>query len=285
MKTTIRNGMLILLVMTFMFVGCARSADDLIKDLSSESTFTRLKASTLLIKQREPGTNKKLIAALNTSDQRRMFIIAQILGSRRDTSLVEPLGRLSKNPNPHIRANALLSIGNIGYESGLPYLVEGLKDSIPMVRHSAATAIGFLNYPPAAANLYPMLRDNTDSVRTAAIRSLYNFRKIPGSRVLAADLAIAVNDPSPLVRFVAVQALGGGFPDTTTAGELLVEALRDDNKYVRIEAITSIKNIQYKKAVPTLKKMFDTASVDEEYSISETIKTITGETYPPDLGK
>jgi HEAT repeat protein len=285
MKTTIRSGALIPLLAVFFLAGCAKSTDDIIKNLSSESYVARMQAAARLISEKNPGTTKKLIERLSKGGEREAFIISQILGNRGDTTAIAPLGRLSKSPNIYIRARALWSIGNIGHESGLPYLVEGLKDSVAMVRHSAVTAIGFLHYPPAVSHLYPMLRDEADSVRSAAVRSIYNFRGIPGSGVLAADLATAVNDPAPVVRYVAVQALGGGFPDTTTAGELLVEALRDDNKYVRIEAITSIKNIRYKKAAPILKQMFDTASVDEEYSISDAIMTITGETYPPDSGK
>lgn len=265
--------------------GCAQSTDDLIKDLRSESIQARLHAGARLISKKEPGITMKLVEQLDKGDDRLVFIVVQILGSRADTSSVEPLGRVSKSANPYIRARALQSIGNIGHKSGLPFLVEGLADSVAMVRYSAVTAIGNLPYPPAAAHIYPMLRDKVDSVRTAAIRSLYNFRMIPGSRVLAADLAIAVNDLRPVVRFVAVQALGGGFPDTVVAGDLLMEALRDENEDVRIEAINSIKNIRYGKAVPALKRMFDTASVDEEYSISEAIRTITGEPYPPDATK
>lgn len=267
--------------------GCGQSADDLIRDLGSESAGTRLKAAASLIGNRESGTTLKLVQELEKGDERVTFIIAQILGDRADTSAVQPLGKLAVHPNPGIRYQALLSIGSIGHESGLLYLVAGLQDSVAMVRHAAVRGIGFMHYAPAARELYPMLRDDVDSVRTAAIQSLYSYvyRNIPDSGVLAADLAVSVNDPSPLVRYVAVQALGGGFPDTTVAGELLVEALRDENKDVRVEAITSIQKIKYADAIPTLKKIFDTASVDEEYAISEAIKDITGEIYPPEESK
>jgi HEAT repeat protein len=242
-------------------------------------------AATTLSGMRDRATTEKLIALLKNQDERLVFIVAQILGSRADTLAIRPLAETAKHSNPYIRAKSLWSIGSIGYPSGLPYLVEGCKDSTAMVRHSAVTAIGFLHYPPAAANLYPMLRDAADSVRTAAIQSIYAFRKIEGSGVMASDLAIALNDPAPVVRYVAVQALGGGFPDTTVAGDLLMEALQDENKNVRVEAIVSLKNIGYKKALPALKKMYDTASVDEEYAISEAVKGMTGEPYPPEAGK
>lgn len=278
-----RLFMLLFFVPLFFTNGCSKSSDQYIKDLSSGSATRRITAATNLVGRRDRETTKKLVALLDSKNDRLVFIVAQILGSRADTVAVHPLGRTAKNPNPDIRAKALWSIGGIGHESGLPYLSEALKDSVAMVRQSAVMAIGCIHYPPAATYLYPMLRDEADSVRTAAIQSIYFFRKIKESGVVAADLAIAVNDPSPLVRYVAVQALGGGFPDTTVAGDLLMDSLRDENKGVRIEAINSLKNIRYSKAVPLLKKMFDTASVDEEFVISESIRTITGEKYPPDL--
>lgn len=265
--------------------GCSKSADDFIKDLSSGSAVTRSMAATTLSGMRDRETTEKLVALLKSKDDRLVFIVAQVLGSRADTLSIKPLAEAAKHPNAFIRAKAIWSIGSIGHPSGLPYLEEACKDTTAMVRHSAVMAIGFLHYPPAAAKLYPMLRDEADSVRTAAIQSIYSFRKIQGSGVMAADLAIALNDPAPVVRYVAVQAIGGGFPDTTVAGDLLIEALRDENKNVRVEAIVSLKNIGYKKATPILKKMFDTASVDEEYAITEAIKGMTGETYPAETGK
>jgi HEAT repeat protein len=126
-----------------------------------------------------------------------------------------------------------------------------------------------------------MFRDEADSIRAAAVAAHYNFRNVKGSGVRAADLAIALTDRSDLVRYVTVQALGGGYPDTTVAGDLLIDGLRDENKDVRLEAIISIQKLKYAKAVSSLKEMYDTATVDEEYAISDAIKAITGETYPP----
>lgn len=271
--------------------GCSPSTESLIKSLQSGNSIARTRAATELMGRRgNPETTKKLAAQLNSSDNRTVFIIIQVLGTMADTTAIKPLGNVAQNHNPYIRAAALWSIGSIGSKSGLPYLTEGLKDSMAVVRHSAVMGIGFLKYPPAAKFLYPMLRDAVDSVRTAAVQSIFNYRKIPGSGVLAADLAITLNDANPTVRYVAVQALGGGglgqgFPDSTLAGDLLIDALKDENKFVRLEAIVSLKFLRCAKAVPYLREMFDTATIDEELEISSTIKEITGETYPPELGK
>jgi HEAT repeat protein len=279
---------LIYIIFVFILAGCSPSTDSLIKNLKSENSFARTRAATDLMGRRgKPETTRKLIAQLNSSDERQVFIIAQILGSMADTTAIKPLGVVAKSPNPYIRAAALWSIGSIGNKSGLPYLVEALKDSMSAVRHSAVVGIGFLKYPPSARYLYPMLRDAVDSVRAATVQSIFSFRKLPGTEVKAADLAIALNDASPTVRYVAVQALGGcglgqSFSDSTVAGDLLIDALKDENKYVRLESLVSLKYLRYRKAVPYLKEMYDTSTIDEEVEISNTIKEITGETYPPD---
>ncbi|MFA6472031.1 MAG: HEAT repeat domain-containing protein [Candidatus Latescibacterota bacterium] len=279
------------IILALVFAGCSPSTENLIKKLKSESSLARTRAATELMGRRgDPETTKILVSQLNSSDSRTVFLIAQILGTMADTTAIKPLGDAAKNPNPYIRAAALWSIGSIGNKSGLPYLVEGLKDSMAVVRHSAVMGIGFLKYPPSALYLYPMLRDAVDSVRTATVQSIYNYRKIPGSGVMASDIAIALNDVNPTVRYVAVQALGGGglgqgFQDSTVAGDLLIDALKDDNKYVRLETIVSLKYLRLKKAVPYLKEMFDTATLDEEYEITAAIKEITGEQFPPESGK
>ena len=289
----LRNKLqLMSIILALIFAGCSPSTESLIKNLQSENSIARTKAATILMGRRgDPETTKILISKLDNSDSRTAFIIIQVLGTMADTTAIKPLGNVAaKNSNPFIRAAALWSIGSIGNKSGLPFLVEGLKDSMAVVRHSAVMGIGFLKYPPSAHYLYPMLRDAVDSVRTATVQSIYNYRKIPGSGVLAADIAIALNDVNPTVRYVAVQALGGGglgqgFRDSTVAGDLLVDALKDDNKYVRLEAIVSLKYLRFKKAVPYLKEMFDTATFDEEYEITAAIKEMTGEQFPPESGK
>jgi HEAT repeat protein len=282
---------LTILAFVLVWAGCSTSTEDLIKGLENRNTIARTKAATELMGRRgNPETTKKLIAQLNGKDERLVFIITQVLGTMADTTAIPALGTMSHYPNPYIRASSLWSIGSIGYKSGLPYLVEGLKDSMAVVRHSAVMGIGFLKYPPAAKFLYPMLRDPVDSVRTATIQSIYSYRKVPGSGVLASDLAITLNDANATVRYVAVQALGGGglgqsFSDSTVAADLLIDALGDENKFVRLEAIVSLKFLHSAKAVPYLRGMFDTATIDEELEISNAIKEITGETYPPELGK
>ncbi len=266
-------------------IGCAQSTDDLIKELDSDNPNTRMYAATRLMNRgKDHTTTQKLIMLLDKDNERQVFLATQILGALADTTAVKPLGRLLNHPNPHIREKAVQSLGTMGHESGWPYVEKALDDSVDGVRYSAIQSLGYLGYAPAKKQIFRMFRDRTDSIRAAAVESLYRYRSVKNADVKAADFSVPFRDNSELVRYVTVQALGwgapGGYPDSTVAGEILIEALKDPSKYVRVEAINSLRINKYKPAIPYLKKMYDLATVEEEYSISEAIKDITGEDFP-----
>ena len=278
------------LILLVAVTGCSKSNDQLVQDLYSQNSQTRWSAaSKMMMKSGDRELVEKLITVLDGDDERVVFIATQVLGSLADTLAVVPLGKLLDHPNADIRARACWSIGSIGHYSGLDYLIKGLNDDNDTVRYSAVVAFGHLHYAPAVQHIFPMFYDPVDSVRVRAIQSLYYYRLDEDAKILASDFAPVLNDKSDLVRYVAVQALGGAwedvrgwvFRDSVVAGELLIESLRDSNKDVRIETIMSLKKIRYKKAVPVLMQMYDLASVDEEVAISEAIKEITGENFPP----
>ena len=272
-------------VLIALLYGCSQSTDSLIESIRSSSSRERMKAGIALMGRRgDPETTQKVIDVLNDEEEQVAFIAIQILGSLADTTAVAPLGKMLDHPNADFRASACYSLGSIGHESALDYLVRGIEDSVAAVRHSAVRSLGHLPHvyaPKYASHIYKMMRDEADSVRAAAVNSLYNYRNAENSDIFAEYLAVPLNDQSELVRYVAAQALGGGFKDTTVAGDLLIDALHDENKFVRLESIISLKKLRYKKAVPNLKEMFDTATVDEEFAITDAIKVIADETFPP----
>jgi len=277
-----------LTVMSFLLIGgCSPDlTDGFIRDLDNDNPTTRrLAGSRLMTMRKNPYTQRKLVGLLKSDKERLVFLAVQILGSYPDTTLIQPIAGQLENPNSATREAAARSLGSIGHENALPYLVKALDDSVSGVRHAAVTSIGYLYYPPATEFIFKMFRDPVDSVRAASVNALYMYRNHKEANIRAADFAVPLRDKSDLVRFVTVQALGwsspGGYPDSTVAGEFLIEALRDRNKYVRIEAINSLGKNCYQPAVSYLKKMYDMATLDEEYRITEAIKTITGEEYPP----
>ncbi len=268
--------------MTFLAVGCSNNSERLIKELDSNNANIRTRAAIALMRNHDPKVTAKLIGLLKSDNERLVFLTAQVLGSMSDTTAIGPLGKMLEHKNPYIRESAVYSLGTIGDESALPVIEKALSDSVSGVRHAAVSALANLMYSPAAKLAFPMLRDNVDSVRAAAVKTLYFYRDKEGGGILAADFAVPLTDNSELVRFVTVQALGYAYPDSELGGKLLMDSLKDASKYVRVEVITSLNKIKCKEAVPLLKKMYETSTVDEELAISEAIKNITGETFPAD---
>ncbi|MFC1694394.1 HEAT repeat domain-containing protein [Candidatus Latescibacterota bacterium] len=266
-----------------LFSGCSKTNDDYIQDLYSDNAQERMMAAaTLMRRGKDSNTVKKLIYILDEDDERAKFISVQILGALADTSAVQPIGMILESGNSVMRAKACWSLGSIGHESGMPFLLKAIKDPYSDVRYAALIAIGHISDVPIVEHVYPMFRDDEDSVRVAAIQALhYNFKSVKDSGILAADFALPLNDTSELVRFVAVQALGAGFPDSTVAADLLLDALDNESKNVRIEAIISLGKIRSQKAIPVLKQIYDITSVDEEFVITQAIKETTGEDFPP----
>jgi HEAT repeat protein len=269
-------------VMTFLAVGCSDNSNRLLKELDSDNPRVRTRAATTLMRNRDPKVTAKLIGLLKSDKERLVYLSAQVLGSLSDTTAIAPLGKLLEHPNPYVRESAVWSLGTIGDESALPIIEKALSDSASGVRHSAVSALANLMYSPAAKLAFNMLRDDVDSVRAAAVKTLYFYRDKKDAGILAADFAVPLTDNSELVRFVTVQALGYAYPDSELGGKLLMDSLKDTSKYVRVEVITSLNKIKCKEAVPLLKKMYETSTVDEELAIAEAIKNITGETFPPD---
>ena len=283
---------IVALLLLLLVSGCSRSVDDLIKDLYSDQSHVRFSAAGQLMRKiSDRETVEKLIELLDEEDDQVVFIATQVLGSLADTLAVEPLAKLIHHKNVAIRSRACWSLGGISHETAFEPLVDALDDPESHVRYAAVVALGHLHHPPAVKKIFEMVRDVEDSVRVRAIQSLYYYRLEDEVDIISADFAPLLVDKSERVRYVAVQALGGAwedargwvYSDSTVAGELLIEALNDDNKHVRIEAISSLKKIKYAAAVEPLKQMYDLASVDEEVAISEAVKAITGETFPPGI--
>ncbi len=271
----------VMMALAVTVVSCSTGSDRLIRNLDSDSRALRLKATIkLTTKTKDPETVQKLVALLDSENERTVLIVTQILGTA-DSSVVVPLSKMINHPNYIIRDRAVQSIGLIGYRESAPYLIAALKDSSATVRHTAVKMLGSIDNPEVVPHLYPMFRDEVDSVRAVTVQSLYMYHKNQTADIRAADFAVPMNDKSDLVRYVAAQALGESYADSIVAGNLLVEALSDQNKYVRLKSIISIGQIKYEPAIPRLKEMYDLATIDEEFEISEVIKVITGEEFPP----
>ena len=269
-----------MIALTLAAAGCARDTSQLVENLESDNSSARRNATTkLAIMNKDPETLQKIAALLDSDNERTVLIATQILGTS-DSTMIKPLTRVLHHPNEYIRDRAVEAIALIGYLDAAPYVIEALQDSSELVRNTAVKMLGQIGDSDVLPSLFSMLRDDADSIRAQAVQSIYMYHDDPTAIINASDFAVAMNDPSDQVRYVAAQALGAKYNDGDIAGELLIEALGDPNKYVRIKAIQSLATLKYEPAVQPLKDMYETSTVDEEIEISDAIKQISGEDFP-----
>ncbi|MFC1552157.1 HEAT repeat domain-containing protein [Candidatus Latescibacterota bacterium] len=268
----------ILIIMAF---GCSGKIDRKIKQLDSPYFKVRLNAATYLsYHDKNPETIIKLIGLLESDNDRLVFISAQILGEREDSTAVVSLGKLTSHPNPNIRDRAVQSLGMINAGPAGLYILAALSDTSAVVRFTAVKMIFVTEYAEGVENLRKLIRDPSADIRSEVIHTLYRLREHPDAGIRAEYFEPAISDKSELVRYVAVQALDHPYPDKAKAALLLMTAFEDKSKNVRAEAVKSIGKIRYAAAIPRFKQVHDYEEYVVQIAISEAIKSMTGEDFP-----
>jgi HEAT repeat protein len=279
MRKAISTGICVVLVIAAF--GCSGKADRAINQLDSPSSRVRLSAAAYLsFHDKDPQTVQKLIGLLDSGNEQRVFIAAQILGEREDPAAVVPLGKLTAHPNPNIRDRAIQSLGMINAGPAALYILAALSDTSAVVRKTAVKMIYLTGYTAGVENVLKLTGDPSEDVRAEVVHTLYRLRDVPEADIRAEYFEPAIGDASELVRYVAVQALDHTYPDKTKSASLLMRAFEDKSKNVRAEAAKSIGKIRYAAAIPRFKKVHDYEEYDVQIAISEAIKSMTGEDFP-----
>lgn len=274
---TIIHGVILILILA----GCSRSTDSYVSQLGSMNPLLRQVAEdSLLARKGDPKTVRKVARLLNSRKKASTLAAVHLLGEMRDTTAVEPLAREIRNPDYTIRLSVVISLGKIGGPSAAAAVVRAFDDTSKAVRQEAVNALGEIRSRAELSQVERMLRDPAAGVRASAYHALSRYKDVPGAGVKAADFTAAARDSFDVVRYVAVQALGWGWPDSTVAADLLIGALDDRTVMVRLEAIRSLEMIRCTAAVPRFKKIRKSVTIEEQQAISRAIKTITGEVYP-----
>lgn len=105
------------------------------------------------------------------------------LGLVRNAALREPLNRWLKDPEPIVRAAAVVLLADFPGKDAQKHLVELAADPAPEVRRSVAHAIGFMQQAEWVGQLSGLLADKDAGVRRAASLSLLSFS--PKSKAVA----------------------------------------------------------------------------------------------------
>ena len=110
---------------------------------------------------------------------------------------------LEKENNVVIRSRTASAVGFVGTEAAIPYLLELLKNDVPLVQMEAAASLGRLGGTEVIAPLCEALSNQDPNVRANVCTALGQL----GSKEAESCLMEAIDDESGFVRSAASAAL------------------------------------------------------------------------------
>lgn len=137
--------------------------------------------------------NYRNLSALNAA--------LQLLSSLRE-DVLPGLFRLAEDPNPEIRAYAVIALSEQGSPQAIPVLIRAISDTDPNVRFNAVEAIGKYQAIEAIEPLLGILHERDFYLSFAALEALVKI----GSEVVVEDIADLLEDE--ILGSAAVAAIG-----------------------------------------------------------------------------
>jgi len=214
-----------------------------------------------------------LTSIFQTKEKDPVFrkMIAEIIAETGDNSalpsLIQVLNDL--NDNAYIRAEAAITLGEIGGTGAYEALVATLSDENAEVRSLAALGLGCLRDDRAVQPLLNLLsQDSSSRVRIRAIRALGDIK----NREAEPSLIVLLSDEDRQVQGGAIIVLGewksqGAVPS-------LIKIAKEDGHINRYSAIKSLGKIGGDQAVTVLIELLQDESLSTIIDAAEALATI-----------
>ena len=178
--------------------------------------------------------------------QHAMELLAQC-GDDRDIPFFS--NHLCSTEDPLVLRPALLFLGNnMRHVESAPRMLELLSHPSEIVKEAALGACLALEDEDTVKAIVARAADEDPVMRKMAV---YTMGAV-NPEVFAENLAQAVQDPSPEVRKVALEAVGFGWPHSPEKLSVLEYCLKDDNREVRLIAVEQLGNYVDENVVPLL---------------------------------
>jgi HEAT repeat protein len=192
--------------------GCGEpSPEPYIEQLKSTHSDEREEAAYDLLRL-GAAVVPRLLEEVDSPSSQVRYIVVQLLGRLRDQRAVPFLVAALGDRSAAVAGKAAWSLAELRVPEALPALLEMAGHGTTERRRHALRALGFCHsydWEPvlsAAAfeKVFAAMGDTAPQVRIAALEGIRQF----GYRRAAAEVVRMSRDPSPEVRYVAVQALG-----------------------------------------------------------------------------
>jgi len=178
-----------------------------------------------------------------------------LLGKSEETQVTEPLLRIFESPDAQVREVVAGAFAEIGDVRALPLLIKALNDESAGVKDAAAIAIGELRDSRAVEPLIEKLKD-PDAQQVAS----WALALIGDRRAIKPLNESMFEDPDPNMRAMAVRALGKiAIPE---ANQSIVQALKDDDEGVLIEAIRIMGEKRMENVAPLLEELYQSSEME-----------------------
>jgi HEAT repeat protein len=176
-----------------------------------------------------------LLRLMGDADPLVVAAAANALAAVGDYRAFEPLLDLLDREDITVRHAAVSALSSLGHPSTTRAMLARLRDASPRVRESAARIAAYLGDDASLDGLVDLCADEAPTVRRAAVEHLANFDE---SRVVDTIRRLLRSDSDATVRAAAARGLGR--TDHESAPRALLEAMEDENLWVRYYAVRSL---------------------------------------------
>jgi len=268
-----------------------RSPEPSFQQLRSRDAAERTKASNALLRFGNEIV-PRLIEEYGSDYTRVRFEVVQLLGKLKDPRAVPTLIAALNDKSASVAAAAAWALGEVRTPEALPELLRCADDASKKVRRYVIYALGpchsYEREPALSDSAYKIvqiaLKDKTPEIRIAALQSIREF----GYRGVVEDIIRLSRDPSPKVRYVAVQALGqiatGDVPNfaaevTEQTRNNIVEALlaaldEGDYQSIRTKAVQALGKIGAQRVIPHLRRLQEQGTDEDRRETQRAIEEL-----------
>lgn len=213
------------------------------REAKNKNVHEVIQPTELALKEMVRGNFSQLVTACREGQPGERAIASMALGFSNDSRALTPLLDLLADPDPNLRYNALVAIGNIhDPETPVDPILPAIEDTDPMVRAGAAYCLGGI-VPPMTDKgaLIPLLKATQDPdtrVRANAVATLGYMGNHMATKTIVSN---SLFDEHWIVRYNACAALGRMKDQRAVVP--LIEKLDDENQDVRIMAEEALRQI------------------------------------------
>ncbi|MHB0935415.1 MAG: HEAT repeat domain-containing protein [Armatimonadota bacterium] len=234
--------------------------------LQDASPAVRKAALHLLVDYRTPEATDALLGAFSAPEAEMRRTAAQAFVFRKEPRAVESLLALLQDADPGVCMTAGQALANTGDPRAVAPLLAMLQHADAARRQAAAQALAQVDNPRVPDALAAILDDPDPGVRQAVVAALAQHND---PRALH-PLEDALKSKDVRTRRDAAAALEGSITNSG-AVDLLIVALRDPDKYVRIFALQSLQKCREERAVPAVAALLDSPDFETRRSVVQTL--------------